>query len=658
MRAGRGRRPPRVRGIAAVVIACAFLPATAVAQLSPGKLSAPHSMLEGSRKCLECHDAKRGVDPDRCLACHELLRERIAAGRGLHARSDYRDCRSCHIEHHGKTFELIWWGKAGRSAFDHSQTGYPLLGAHAATDCRDCHASKNIHARDALRASKKNLGRTFLGLEPACLSCHTDVHRGEFGAERCLECHSMTAWKPADHFDHDAAAYKLAGRHLEVPCAKCHAASHGMPPSDADPRLRFRGIPFGRCVDCHRDEHRGQFPRDSCDTCHTVADWMPARFDHELSAYRLTGQHRDVRCDRCHAQVTDPDASSGETYRLLKGVGYAECSDCHRDPHEGRLGVGCTGCHVTDGWRERRGEGFDHERTRYPLQGRHFGLECQKCHAVGQPLTVAGFEHCATCHRDVHAGQFADLSDRGACEGCHSVQGFRPSSYSLERHQSSSFPLRGAHGALPCGTCHRPRARGAAVLLDAVSGEPVAPFRFESTTCEDCHQDVHEGRLLRFMESNGCGGCHAVESWRRIRFDHALTGVTLQGAHAKVECRGCHYRQTPEGARESVWVGFEPGCNGCHQDPHAGQFDRAGGPADCRRCHLPDSWKSLLFEHNRDSSYRLDGAHSRVSCRACHRTENVSGRVTARYRPLPTACIDCHDEPAPRTRRDDNQPED
>ena len=73
----------------------------------------------------------------------------------------------------------------------------------------------------------------------------------------------------------------------------------------------------------------------------SVAGWMPARFDHELSAYRLTGQHRDVRCDRCHAQVIDPDASSGETYRLLKGVGYVECSDCHRDPHEGRLGEEC-----------------------------------------------------------------------------------------------------------------------------------------------------------------------------------------------------------------------------------------------------------------------------------------------------------------------------
>jgi hypothetical protein len=583
------------------------------------------------------------------------MRERIAADRGLHARSDYGDCRPCHIEHHGEAFELIWWGEAGASAFDHAQAGYPLLGAHATIDCRKCHNPENIQNRPSLRARNKNLSRTYLGLEQDCLSCHDDAHRGEFAADRCVSCHSMTGWKPADRFDHDTAAYRLTGRHREVPCAKCHATDRETTTPEATADLRFRGIPFGRCTDCHRDEHRGQFPPEGCETCHTAAGWSPASFDHEQSAYPLAGWHRDVRCERCHALVTDPDSSSGEQYRLLRGVRYAECSDCHRDPHEGRLGAACAGCHVAEGWRERGGEVFDHERTRYPLRGRHLGLDCSKCHLPGQPLTVAGFEHCATCHRDVHAGQFADRDDGGACEGCHRVQGFRPSTYSLAEHQRSRFPLAAAHGAILCGECHRPQTRGAAVLLDEVSGAPVAPFRFESTTCEDCHRDVHEGRLRRFMEGDGCESCHTVESWRRVAFDHALTGVALEGAHAKVECRGCHFRETSEGSRQARWVGLGPGCNECHQDPHVGQFDDGGGPADCRRCHTPDSWRRLLFEHNRDSAYRLEGAHIRVSCAACHRPENVAGRMTVRYRPLPMACIDCHNEPEPRERPDDDQ---
>ncbi|MFI5170036.1 MAG: hypothetical protein ACHQM7_06695, partial [Vicinamibacterales bacterium] len=52
------------------------------AQISPGPLSRAHAKLEGSTRCLDCHDPKEGVAESKCLACHESLQKRIAAGKG------------------------------------------------------------------------------------------------------------------------------------------------------------------------------------------------------------------------------------------------------------------------------------------------------------------------------------------------------------------------------------------------------------------------------------------------------------------------------------------------------------------------------------------------------------------------------------------------
>ena len=50
----------------------------AAAQLSPGKLSRFHASLEGSTTCGKCHDRRRGVASEKCLACHGALAARKA----------------------------------------------------------------------------------------------------------------------------------------------------------------------------------------------------------------------------------------------------------------------------------------------------------------------------------------------------------------------------------------------------------------------------------------------------------------------------------------------------------------------------------------------------------------------------------------------------
>ena len=156
------------------VLALVLSSASASAQISPGPLSRGHARLEGGAQCLRCHDRARGVDAGKCLGCHQPLAQRIAAGRGLHARPEYRDCKTCHVEHQGADVDLVWWGKQGRAGFDHALTGYRLQGRHASLSCERCHRSPS-----------------YLTARASCASCHQDEHRGQFAGRACSECHGQ-----------------------------------------------------------------------------------------------------------------------------------------------------------------------------------------------------------------------------------------------------------------------------------------------------------------------------------------------------------------------------------------------------------------------------------------------------------------------------------
>ncbi len=283
------------------------------AQISPGELSRAHAGLDGSTKCLECHEAGRGVAADKCLTCHTALGARIQAGRGLHAQAGHQECGRCHIEHHGRDFELVFWGKEGRASFDHAKTGVPLEGAHARLRCDQCHSAKS---------------RTFLGLSMDCASCHSDVHRGRFAPTSCSSCHTQSSFRPVAGFDHSRTRFPLVGEHRAVACDRCHT-------TDAQSgRRRLAGVAFDSCKSCHADPHKGR-QGESCASCHTPAGWrqLSASFDHGRTAFPLTGSHRKVSCDQCHR----PQA--GSSARLFKGTAFQSCTACHSDPHVSRLGT-------------------------------------------------------------------------------------------------------------------------------------------------------------------------------------------------------------------------------------------------------------------------------------------------------------------------------
>jgi Cytochrome c7 and related cytochrome c len=612
-----------------------FFATIAAAQLSPGPLSKAHQSLNGVTQCTNCHTLRVGSAELKCQECHTEIAQRLTQKRGLHATlvknpADTKECATCHSEHNGVDFDLIHW-TVPLETFDHRQTGYALEGKHAGIKCEQCHAPAHIRPAERSTIKTRDLTQTYLGLSPDCVSCHEDPHAGRLGAT-CTQCHNFTDWKAASGFDHSRTRYPLTGLHAQVACEKCHTAG---PQGTA----KLTGLAFGSCQDCHQDPHKGSFAQ-TCETCHATSGWrsirMPASFDHSKTDFPLEGKHTAVGCAECHA---------GGDFK--KPIAHAQCMDCHKpDPHQGQFrqsagGAECASCHTVDSFQSTTYGLKEHAESRYPLLGKHAQVECAECHKPAGTATKfkTAFGQCLDCHVDEHRGQFAAAPRENRCEDCHAVQGFRPAKFSLTQHQAARYALDGAHVAVPCLECHRPAAIG---------GVATAQYHFTDQTCTACHSDPHDGQFQAEMKrvradgkAAGCQACHTTQTWRNpAGFDHSQTEFPLTGAHRSVTCAECHTAAT---GKASAFNSAPKDCEGCHQDPHGGQFVSAGGQTSCTTCHADLRWAPSSFDHNRDAAFSLEGAHQNVPCASCHQLRReVNRQPVLFYKPTPTACADCH----------------
>jgi hypothetical protein len=539
-----------------------------VAQLSPGDLSKFHASLEGLNNCTQCHELRKDVSGLLCLSCHAQLDARIKSGTGYHSSAEVGNtaCAKCHAEHYGREFELVHW-KDGIEKYDHSKTGWELIGAHARAACRQCHTQALITAEDVRSLKNLSIERTFLGVGTACLDCHADEHRGQL-ASNCVACHNQEAWKPAQNFAHDSTKYPLTGKHIETACARCHAGL-AIPSPPAEGKIVKRDTPG--------------------------------------------------------------------LYSQYKGLESSNCTPCHRDVHANKFGSDCASCHNTTGFNQVVVQNFDHSKTGYPLVGKHVRVACAKCHVTGKTTDPVSHTACLDCHKDIHRNQFATRKGGTACESCHTVEAFLPARFTIHEHEQSKYPLTGSHLAVPCFACH-------SEITDK-SGHAYARFRFADLTCKGCHADVHRGQLDKFINEGGCEFCHNSDSWHKVTFDHGKTQFPLVGRHESTECMGCHIIENPGTDLELIRMSpLAQECALCHKDPHAGQFLVEGNEITaCKRCHTPVAWKQLLFDHNRDATWALDGAHDDVACNLCHLPAVADdGTSYIRYKPLGSACADCH----------------
>ena len=535
-----------------------------LAQLSPGDLSNPHRHLEGLKNCTKCHEIGEKVQPGKCLDCHTLLKTRIQENLGLHARNEFKNCVECHSDHQGRDFDLIWW-KEGINKFDHSKTGYSLEGKHQLLKCRECHKSDNIIEKQKYISKNKDLNRTYLGLDKGCLSCHRDEHRGQL-SRNCVKCHDLNAWKPAPLFDHNQTSFSLTGKHLSVDCIYCHK------------------------------------------------------------------------------RVEEKTDAKDQSYLKFKGLKFSTCSDCHLDPHQGRLGSYCKKCHSVNSWKGIANQDFDHNQTRFPLVGMHQKVNCNECHRSNRSLKNLIFNRCSYCHEDYHRGQFSHRQQKGDCKECHSEEGFLPSTFSVEQHNVGTYPLQGAHLAVPCNLCH-PK-----------SNDGMIKFRFSSTHCQTCHRDPHNKGADLYLSAYNisykndiCQYCHTFDSWSKITFDHLKTNFKLTGKHESISCKSCHKNDVPDPDVSVILKLNKTKCQECHHDIHAGQFKSLKSDESesvnfvkCDKCHTTINWRASKFDHDTHSDFKLEGAHRHLKCEQCHMTVNENGVIFVRYKPINSSCSSCH----------------
>ena len=159
------------------------------------------------------------------------------------------------------------------------------------------------------------------------------------------------------------------------------------------------------CVNCHKNEHKGLiedkfYPEENCTICHNVTKWKTVTFDHNRTAYKLEEAHAKVACSACHYRKNE----NGIETQLFKSTSK-ECSTCHKDTHANQFAIAgktdCSKCHGMDDWHKSR---FNHNSSRFKLDGEHVKVNCVECH---KPVSDKNgkyidfkFENieCSSCH--------------------------------------------------------------------------------------------------------------------------------------------------------------------------------------------------------------------------------------------------------------------
>ena len=429
-------------------------------------------------------------------------------------------------------------------------------------------------------------GKKFRDAPLECNGCHRkdDVHKGSLGV-KCADCHNENLWKEAK-FDHDATRFALTGRHVDTKCADCHKNTN------------YRETPQN-CYACHRKDddgqkgHKGQYG-EKCENCHNAKLWKPSTFSHDADTrYALRGKHRSTACADCH---------SGHLYRAKVSQ---ECNSCHKkdDKHKESLGKECGSCHTERNWKES--PKFDHEATTFPLLGKHAKTECKECHKSAMYKEAS--KECIGCHKkdDKHLGNLGEK-----CAECHAERDWK----SVEgrfNHDRTKFKLRNGHAdsKIRCNACHK----------------DFRSYRNTAVDCISCHKkdDKHQDQL-----GSKCEQCHGDGSWKTTQFDHSRSRFALTGRHITAPCKDCHethrYKDAPKD------------CFSCHKnkDKHKEKFGMR-----CENCHNTRAWSVWEFDHDRRSTYRLDGAHRKVACESCHKQPAPKGKNAAL---VGASCIACH----------------
>lgn len=453
--------------------------------------------LEGqhlSVACRQCHATLRFAEaPHECRTCHD----------DVHRGELGMSCERCHTPQSWLVPDM---------PRRHTETRFPLLGAHISAPCQACHVNqqKNEYTR----------------VPSQCYACHGDVYASTVAPAHapsgigtdCEACHAVNDPRWGGTFNHSRTAFPLSGAHKAIPCSECHTGN------------RYSGTPT-LCYACHADDYAGALSpahasggfSTECVACHSTMAWKPSSFNHNGTSFPLTGAHNTVPCGQCH---------TGGQYAGTP----SQCSGCHLDNYNqttnpahaaGGFSFNCQACHTTTAWQPAT---FDHSKTAFLLTGAHAAVPCTQCHAGGQ---YAGTPTaCSGCHLNDYNQTTVPPHASGGfpleCQTCHTTTAWQPASFD---HGKTAFPLTGAHVAVPCAQCH---AGG------QYAGTPA--------TCSGCHLNDYNQTTNPAHGSAGfpldCQSCHTTSAWVPSTFDHnPFFPIAAGSRHAPgrwTACSDCH----------------------------------------------------------------------------------------------------------------------
>jgi hypothetical protein len=446
-------------------------------------------------------------------------------------------CNNCHTTE-------SWKPIRPHANFDHKKTRFSLQGAHAKTNCRNCHVQL-----------------VFSSAGTACTDCHADIHRRKLGSD-CEQCHSVRGWRVmATALNGHQNRFPLFGAHATLECEVCHKSAA---------LSQFRGL-SNECRSCHISEFRATKAIDHqaagfstrCNQCHSADSWIQD-FDHSrATGFALMGAHASLVCLKCHM--------GGRFFGTP-----VNCVGCHlqefkqtANPNHSASGFpqDCSACHSTSAWIPAS---FSHSATRFPLTGAHARQECLACHANGQfaDLSTA----CVSCHlKDYNGTTNPNHAASGFpqdCSICHTTSAWTPASFD---HSKTKFTLTGAHQTVACASCH---------ISNVYAGTP--------TDCYSCHSKEYNSATNPGHVAAGfpkdCSQCHSTSSWSGAVFNHSKFPI-YNGAHAGqwTTCGDCH-------TNSSNYSVFS--CLNCHahdkttmDTQHRNVRNYVYNSANCYSCH-------------------------------------------------------------------------
>lgn len=434
--------------------------------------SAVGFVLEGKHatvECEKCHTPSHIVAKDIQVFSNER--------KGTTFLGLSKVCSACHKDEHRGQFKqqcsqchnTVHWKPV--TSFSHDKAKFKLVGAHLNVECVQCHKKTWDHGAVT----------QFINLEFAtCRSCHTDPHKGKFKQE-CSQCHTTNSWHnlKGDKFDHAKTAFPLKEKHSQLKCEQCHEKNPKI--KNVAGELGFHITRFSKCSYCHADAHAQQFSSrkdgGACESCHTEKGFLPSQYSivqHSQSKFALTGSHIATPCGKCHVE----GKVHAKSTRKFKWEEKIQCTTCHNNIHgtqfEKKMVNGCETCHTNESWQSLK---FSHDKTIFPLRGKHASVECAKCHKPKNNIVqfVGIGSACSSCHEDKHAGQFVK-NGKTECERCHTDKSWK--TLLFDHNTQASFALTGKHANVACEKCHKP------VMINQ---KQITIYKPLGATCVDCH---------------------------------------------------------------------------------------------------------------------------------------------------------------------------